>query len=297
VLRAEPNDVDGNGRFVRGCPAASADGPAGKKELRSETRDFPLPPGFFVKGKSSHVGEMLADPGVPLLELRQQLMAEAVASVGGVEVGGVFAPPLANFGEVRLDPRASDVQERTENAALGEMDDGMDAGEAFRPRATQKFAENGFGLVVERMGGGYGVDFSGCHELAKPAVAESPGGFFYGFSGFAGFSIPAGFGGGIDPMSVEREVEGACEIGGKLLVQVGFRLAQAVMEMGCVEYKAQLRASRGKGTGQGDGIRSAGQADGQAQARLQKRYVECRKRRCHWMMLNPAGNRMNAQEP
>ena len=105
-------------------------------------------------------------------------MAKTVAGVGGVEVRCVFAPGLAEETEIGLDVRAGDGEERAEDTALGKGDDGMDGGEAFGPGAAEEFGEDGFGLVVEGVGGSHGVNFAGSHELAKPGVAKAAGGFF-----------------------------------------------------------------------------------------------------------------------
>jgi hypothetical protein len=101
--------------------------------------------------------EVLANTGVPLLKFGKKLVAEAVAGIGRVAVGRVFAPGLAEAGEVDLDLGAGGRKQRAKDAALGKLDDGVNAGQAFGPGAAQKFTENGFGLVIEGVGSGDGV--------------------------------------------------------------------------------------------------------------------------------------------
>ena len=143
--------------------------------------------------------------------------------------------------EVVLDVGAGGGEERAEDAALGKIDDGVDAGEAFGPCAAQEFAEDGFSLVAKGVGGGYGVEMALGHELAKPLVTEAAGGFFDGLVLLAGFVVQRGFvllacfGGGVNLMRVEGEVEGLGQLSGELLVSVRCLIAEPVMEMSQVE--------------------------------------------------------------
>ena len=211
---------------------------------------------------------MLANAGVPLLKLGQKLVAETVAGVGGVAVGGVFAPGLTEAGEVRLDLGACRSEGGAENAAFGELNHRMDAGQAFGPRSAEEFAEDRFRLIVEGVGCGYCIELVCGQQPAKPGVAETAGGFLDGLMMLARFDIC------IDLMGVELDAQGLCEVSGESLVEIGFFAAQAVVEVGGVQYDAQFRGSRGEGAGERDGIGSAGEADGQAQAGPEQRCVE-----------------------
>src|ERR1700733_3969989 len=113
---------------------------------------------------------MLADARVPLFQLGQKLVAEAVAGVGRIAVGDIFAPALSEAGEISLDLGSRGSEHGAKNAAFGKIDGWMDAGEAFGPRAAQEFSQDRFRLVVEGVGGGYGVKLMSDHELAKPGV-------------------------------------------------------------------------------------------------------------------------------
>jgi hypothetical protein len=140
----------------------------------------------------------------------------------------------------------------------------MDAGEAFGPCSAKEFAEDGFGLVIESVGGGDGIERVLGHEAAEPGVAEAAGGFFDGLVGLVG--VLCGFRFGVDLMGVERQAERGGEIGAELLVNVGFGATEAVVEMGDVEDDAEVGGAGGEGAGEGDRVCSAGEADGEAEA-------------------------------
>ena len=194
---------------------------------------------------------MRADAGVPVFEFGQKLMAQAVAGVGGVAVGRVFAPGLIEMVKISLDLVARGGEDGAEDAAFGEVHDWMDTGEAFGPCSPDELAEDGFGLVVEGVGSGYCVEWNSGHELAKPGVAEAAGGCFDGFCCFAGFWMRFGLGGCIDVVGVERDTEGLGELGGEFAISIGLIAAQAVMEMGSMEDDAQFTGASSEGAQQG----------------------------------------------
>jgi len=80
-------------------------------------------------------------------------VADFVAGVCGVGVGGVVAPGLVELGEVGFYVGASGVEKGAEDLALCEGDDGVDGAEAFGPGAAEELHDDGFGLVVEGVGG------------------------------------------------------------------------------------------------------------------------------------------------
>lgn len=242
--------------------AAAAHGPAGQDELRREARDLRRPPGFFVAGKLGHLGEVLAQPRVPGLERGQELVANAVAGIGEVAVGGILAPGLAETAEVQFHFSTGDGQERTQNVALGELENGMDATEAFSPCAAQELGEDGFGLIVEGVGGGDGVEGDLGHQGAQPGVTQTACGFFDGFRGLAG--ARGGFGRGVKAGGVEGEAKLGSQIADESKVGVGFRAAQAVVQVRDVQREAQFPALVVKSSQQGNGICAAG--DGHAEA-------------------------------
>ena len=84
--------------------------------------------------------------------------------------------------------------------------DGVDAAEAFGPGSAQELHEDGFGLVVEGVGGEDGVGFAFGEEVVEELVAEGAGGLFDGFAG------ACGVGGDVDVVEVEGDVEAGAEV-------------------------------------------------------------------------------------
>ena len=134
-------------------------------------------------------------------------MAKAVPGVGVVLVGGVFAPGLIELGQIGLDLGAGDGEHGAEDAAFWKLDNRVNAGKAFGPGAADQFAQDGFGLVVEGVGCGDGIENSRGHEFAKPGVAKAAGGFF------DGFVMLDGFGGGVDLVGVKLDAEDLGQVG------------------------------------------------------------------------------------
>ena len=149
----------------------------------------------------------------------------------------------------------------------GNSSDGMDAGEAFSPRAAEELGEDGFGLIVEGVGGGDGVELAGGHELAEPCDSGDGGRLLQWFRRVCRRRDWRRLRRRCRPGGCGR---GGCELGGEVgdegLVGVGFCAAQAVVEMGGVEDEAEFPAALGEGAQEGDGVGAAGDADGEAQA-------------------------------
>jgi hypothetical protein len=261
-LSGQPDCVDGDGAVRRAGAATSADWTASQEQLLGEAGDFGIPKGLFVAGQFGHVGEMLADTGIPLLQFWQKLVAQTVACVGMVLIRGVFAPGLMESGEIGFDLGTGDGQHWAENAPFWKLDDGMNAGEPFGPGAAQKLAEDGFGLVIESVRRRDRIDPTSGHEFAKPGVAKPAAGFFDGFVMLGGLIDR------VNGMGVELDAERLRQIGGKLLIEIGFLAAQTVMEVGDVQDDAEIHGAGGKSSCQCYGICPAGQADGHTQARF-----------------------------
>ena len=121
VEGAEAVEFDGDGGLAGGGAdgaASASDGFAGEKELGEEAAEFGLPAGLFFAGEFGEVGEGLVEVGVVGAELGEELVADAVAGVGGVGVGGVVAPGLVEWIEEGLDVGAAGVEEGAEDLSL-----------------------------------------------------------------------------------------------------------------------------------------------------------------------------------
>jgi len=124
--------------------ASSADGFAGEEKLGEDAAKFGLPAGLFFAGELGEVGEGLVEAGIVFAEQRHELVADAVAGVGGVGVGGVFAPGLVGLFEEGFDLSAAGVEEGAEDFACplaGVIDEDyrMDGAEALGPGSAEDF--------------------------------------------------------------------------------------------------------------------------------------------------------------
>lgn len=262
--------------FCRGA-ATAADGPAGEDELRGDAGQLSGPPGFLAASQFGHLRQVLAQARIPGVERGQQLVADAVAGVGKAAVGGVFAPGLGEGVEVLLDLGTGNGEQRANDGSLGGFQRGMDAGQAFRPCAAQEFGDYGFGLVVEGVGGGDGIEGSAGEELAEPRVAQAAGGLFDGLGGLAGAG--GGFGGGIDARGVKGQTELLGEVADEGQIGVGFLSAQTMVQMGDVQGEAKFPALLMEGAEESDGVCAAGDGYGEAHAGTQEGGIEREMRR------------------
>jgi hypothetical protein len=191
---------------------------------------------------------------------------DAVAGVGCVGVGGVFAPGLVGLAEEGFDVDSAGLEEGAENlsgAGAGDGDYGVDGAEALGPGSAEEFHEDGLGLVVEGVGGENGVGLAGGDEGVEEVVADGSGGFF------DGLAVLGGAGGDVDAMKVKGDVEAGAEgfdelvVGGRF-----FRGADAVVDVGGAEADAKGVAGGVvggvEGEQEGDGVGAAG--DGYADA-------------------------------
>ena len=124
------------------------------------------------------------------------------------------------------------------------------------------------------MGSGYGIDRAGGHELTEPGIAQAASRFFNGLGGFSRGWMGGGFRSGVDVRFVEGQAEFFRQRTGEVQVGVGFGSAQAVVEMGRMEDKAQFPDLLGQSAQQRHRVGAAGEAHGQAQPRFEQGGVE-----------------------
>ena len=265
VEGAEAFELNGDGGFVgRGADSAAtaSNGFAGEKKLREEAVELGLPASLFFAGQLGEVGEGLVEAGVLLPEEREDGVADAVAGEGLVGVGGVFAPGLILLAEEGLDIGTTSLEEWAEDSALWQSDDRVDGAEALGPGAAEELHEDGFGLVVEGVGGEDGVGVAGAEEGGEEIVAQGAGGLFDGLSGFGRA------GGDVCVVKVERDFEADAEVFDETLVGVGLGCAEAVIDVDCAQADAEsvVPGCIGgvEGQEQGYGVGTAGDGDADA---------------------------------
>lgn len=109
-------DGDGGSAGSGGDGAApSANGFSGEEDLGEDAGELGLPAGFFVTGELGEIGEGLVDGRVEGAELGHQLVADAIAGVGDVGIGGVGAPGLVAGLEEGFDLGATGGQQRAKD--------------------------------------------------------------------------------------------------------------------------------------------------------------------------------------
>lgn len=251
-----------------GGAASSADRFAGEQQRGQDAGELGLPVAFLVAGDGGEVGKLGVDLRIVGGEEREQVVAEAVAGKGRIEVGGVFAPGLIDAAQPGFDLRAASGEKRAQDQRFGVDKGGMDAAETFRPGSAEKLVEDSLGLVVEGMGGGDGVELAGGQEVAEEGVTKVAGGLFESLAvGLSG-------GGGVHVVAVEGEAVPGGEVGNEGGIGVGFRPTNAVVNVDNGEDKADLKGGIDEGAEQGDGIGSAGDSHAEAHAGAQELAVE-----------------------
>jgi len=183
-----------------------------------------------------------------LFEKRDDLATNAGASTVHVEIGGVFAPGLAELLQIGAELRAAKAEQRADYLPR----DRVNAGETCDSRPAEEVGENGFGLIV---GSVSGSDESGVligDQLGKELVARTAGSVFEvrSFAECLGLDICA--------IDVKRKIVGKSELGDELLISVRSAAAQAVIEVRNGKHQAALPAEFQEQAEQGHGIGTTG---------------------------------------
>ena len=200
------------------------------------------------KGLADFATEKFFDGG-------DDLVAEAIARVAEVEVGGVGAEEdvlVMEKGEELSFPEiekwASDLEGETIDRAFREA---TDAGESGGAGAAEEMEEDGFGLVVGVMSEEESGAISGVSDFGEELVAGVASGGFDGLSGLGGEGGDVLAAGGAG----EAEIFG--EIGDELGILVAVR-SQGVIE---VTDREVLVAGFEEEMEESDGIGTTGDAD------------------------------------
>jgi hypothetical protein len=159
------------------------------------------------------------------------------------------------------------LQEGAKDFSLWERDDGVNGAQAFGPGSAEELHEDGFGLVVEGVGGEDGVGVAGGEEGGEDVVADVAGGFLDSF----GISVGTGLrdaSGDVGVVKVEGDVEGDAKVFDESLVDVGFFAAELMVDVNGGEAYAEGFAGGGVGGVEGEeeryGVGAAGDGDADA---------------------------------
>jgi len=195
-----------------------------------------------------------------------------------VTVGGILAPPLTQGPQISLNPDTGHGQKWPHDAALRKAHDRVNPGEPLRPGAAEELGQHGFGLVVQRVRGGYGVSNALTHQLTEPAIAQAAGGFLDRLGGFPNGRVGDGRCSSIDLGFVKGQPEFFGQFAAEIAVRIGFSSPQPVVKMGDVEHESQFPASLRKSPQQCNRVRAARNPHSEAQAWPQQRSVHFNRR-------------------
>ena len=216
----------------------------GVEEIVFIAEDF----GGLPKGLADFATEKFFDGG-------DDLVAEAIARVAEVEVGGVGAEEdvlvMEESEELsfpEIEKWASDLEGETIDRAFREA---TDAGESGGAGAAEEMEEDGFGLVVGVMSEEESGAISGVSDFGEELVAGVASGGFDGLSGLGGE------GGDVLAAGDAGEAEIFGEIGDELSILVAVR-SQGVIE---VTDREVLVAGFEEEMEERDGIGTTGDAD------------------------------------
>jgi hypothetical protein len=206
-------------------------------------------------GESDQGGGDIAVEG--LIQAREDVVAEAVAAMGGGGVGGIVAEAQAMGGDVGVDFGAPPGEERAvKDEAVVELLEGFHAGETGEAGASAGVGEHGLSLVLGMMGEEdmRRVVFGG--GLQEKGVAGLAGGGFERQAVFGGESGDIGFG------DLAGEAEGLGEVADEAGIEAGVATAEAVVEVADDEVGAALSEEPVK---ENDGVAATGDGDEEIQ--------------------------------
>lgn len=132
-----------------------------------QSRDIRRNPGFFVADDGGELGKGACGFGIEFSsQLGQQMVANPVAPVSEVSIGGVLAPDHVLVGEPGANVRTARLEQWAVNPIVPH---GLNSGETTDAGAADDSEQERFCLIVERMAGEDRVP----GELLKPVVAEA----------------------------------------------------------------------------------------------------------------------------
>ncbi len=266
--------VDVEGKATRGGTTPTSDRPPGQQQLRRDAVQFLSPPPLLIPSQFRQMREVFAQTRIPGFELWQELMTDPVSGEGEMQVGGVFAPCLAQPAEIGLYVGPARGQQGPHNPPLGVSHNRVDTGQALRPCASQQFRQNSLCLVVPVVRSGHRFDCPRSHQFTEPAIAETPRSLLDGFDWFAGLEVLQRSTRSVDSGFVKAQIKASGQVTAKIEVGVGFCSTQPVVEMGHVEHQSQLGVPLGQYPQQSHRIHAAGEPNRNPRSRLELGCVD-----------------------
>ena len=183
-------------------------------------------------------------------------MTDGIAGIVVGPVGAVGAIGLAQHGQVLLHLGAGAVQQGADDVAA----DARNAAEPVQAGAADHIQQHRFDAVLQGMGGGDTAAFP--RRFGKKGIAGPAAGFLHRAV------LRRCQRGGITAAHQAGQPQPLCQRADELLVPVGFRPAQAVVDMADGDLPAILRPVLRQEPQKSDRIRAAGNPDGDSVARL-----------------------------
>ncbi len=239
VHGAKALQLHGNARFAGPggrCPSPSSHGLAGKEDAGQNAGQLTRPPRLLVACNRGHPGQLLGDPRLELLHLRQQRVAHPVASKGQLLVCAVLAPGLPTRLQVRDDLGAAHLKQRPDNPATLSRDNRRDAAQTFRPCAAQQLHQDRLRLIIQRVGSRDSIDLPRGKQLIETAVAQRARRLFDSAATLRRKRRD------IAVLRAQWNVELARQIGDELRIAIRLSAAQAVVHMNGREHDSRLGA-------------------------------------------------------
>lgn len=200
-------------------------------------------------------------------------MADPVAGVVEISIRGVFAPGLVDFFEIVLEFAVADRQEGPDDFGgsfvgfvgvfLFQSDNRINSAKAVGAGSAKNAHKDSFGLVVERVASGDGVETGRADvvfflKLSKERIPHLASGCFD--AQMIGF----GFDGHIAAGRMKFEFVGAGELGDEFFVLVGFGAAEFVVEVNDGQDDAEFVAEFKEQAQEADGVGAPRDSDANA---------------------------------
>ena len=196
---------------------------------------------------SRRAGNILPQRRIDLLQLRQHLLAQAIAGKGHTVVGLVLHVSQRVALQIQFDLLPRRVQQRSDQPpALW-----RNTGQTLGTRAPQQIQQHRLRLIAHMVGGGNALCADLIGHLFQIGIAQQPAGLFHPAPHFSRHRYH------VRAVCVERYAQIAAQLADKVLVTLGGR-AHMVVIMGCRHAEAARIGNTAQIVQQTHGVPSAG---------------------------------------